>query len=393
MTFPEIIFDAWSFLVGTLVGSFANVCIHRLPRGESVVTPRSRCPACGAPISWYDNVPVVSWLLLRGRCRRCGSRISARYPMIEATVGALFFFAALFWGPTPLAASAAFLSAAGVILVVTDLQSRVLPDEVTLGTMLIGFLLAGLRDVLARSPETPFRFGGSYVAESLLGAAFGALLLLGVRAGYQAVRGVEGMGLGDVKMIAMIGAFTGPAGVLLTLFFASLAGSFVGVGLALARRVSWSRSARLPAPPADAAAAAFSIAERAGLLLDDAGRVTAAGPRWREIPGAAAVGAPLSSSGPPARPLKAFVRLARRRARGGRATEYGRLALDDGEDFFRVLAVRAMPVPGGLIVLLARADIPFGVFLAFGSWAAFVVGRAFVERFFGELSVALRLLP
>lgn len=387
MTFPEIVFDAWSLLVGTLVGSFANVCIHRLPRGQSVVTPRSRCPACGGSIAFYDNVPVVSWLLLRGRCRRCGSPISVRYPVIEATVGVLFFVAALLWGPTPLAASAAFLAAAGVILVATDLESRVLPDEVTLGTMAIGFLMAGLRDLLARSPDTPFRFGESHLAESILGAAFGAFLLLLVRAGYQAVRGVEGMGLGDVKMIAMIGAFTGPAGVLITLFFASLAGSFVGVGLALARRVSWSR---LCFPNA---AAASSVAGRAGLLLDDAGHVIAAGPRWREIPGAAPVGAPLSSSAPTTRPLQAFVRLARRRARPGRATEYGRLALDDGEDFFRVLAVRAMPVPGGLIVLLARADIPFGVFLAFGSWAAFAFGRAFVERFFGELSVALRLLP
>src|SRR5258707_14820915 len=125
-------------------------------------------------------------LFRRGWCRRCGSAISPRILFIEAGVGVCFLAAALLWGPTPVAASAALLAAAGVILVATDLESRVLPDEVTLGTMVIGFVLAGVRDALGRSPETPFRFGSSHVAEALLGAGFGALLLLGVRAGYQA---------------------------------------------------------------------------------------------------------------------------------------------------------------------------------------------------------------
>jgi leader peptidase (prepilin peptidase)/N-methyltransferase len=390
MSSLEVLFDIWFFFVGTLVGSFANVCIHRLPRSQSVVRPRSRCPACGAPIAFYDNVPIVSWLLLRGRCRHCAAAISLRYPFIEAAVGMLFLLAALFWGPTPLAASAALLSAAGVVLVATDLESRVLPDEVTLGTLAVGVLLAGLRDVLARSPENPFRLAGSHTAEAVLGAAFGAALLLGVRAAYKAVRGGEGMGLGDVKMIAMIGAFTGPAGVLLTLLFASLSGSLVGLSLALARRLSWTGARRFREAPAGSA---IPFARRAGLLVDTGGHVVAAGPRWREIPGGAGVGVPVSSSGPAARQLVAFFRLARRRARSGLGSEYGRLALDDGEDFFRVLAVRALPVPGGLLLLLSRADIPFGVVLAFGAWAAFAAGRVFLFRLFGDLPVALRLLP
>jgi leader peptidase (prepilin peptidase)/N-methyltransferase len=390
MSSVEILFDVWFFLVGTVVGSFANVCIHRLPRGESVVAPRSRCPACGRGIAFYDNVPIVSWLLLRGRCRRCGASISPRYPLIEAGVGMLFLLSALLWGPTPLAASAALLSAAGVICVATDLESRVLPDEVTLGTMATGILLAGLRDVLARSPQVPFHLVGSHVAESVLGAVFGALLLIGVRAAYHAVRAMEGLGLGDVKMIAMVGAFTGPVGALLTLFFASLAGSLVGIGLALGRRLTWARAARLSAAPRDRV---IALAERLGLLLDEGGRVAAAGPRWREIPGAAEAGASLSSSGPAAREVVAFARLARRRARAGRPSEYSRLAADDGEDFFRVLAARAVPVSGGVLVLLSRADIPFGVFLAFGSWAAFAAGRAVMSALFGDLPVMLRLLP
>ena len=386
----EILFDTWFFLVGTLVGSFANVCIHRLPRGQSIVRPRSRCPACGASISFYDNVPIVSWLVLRGRCRRCQAAISFRYPLVEAAVGMLFLVAALRWGPTPLAVSAALLSTAGVILVATDLESRVLPDEVTLGTLAAGLVLAGLRDAVERSPDVPFELATSHVAEAVAGSAFGGLLLLGVRAVYRAVRGAEGMGLGDVKMIAMIGAFTGPVGVLLTLFFASLAGSGVGLSLALVRRLSWTRAGSLRAAPPGAAA---PFAERAGLLVDPGGHVLAAGPRWREIPGAASVGALISSSGAAARELVVFFRLARRRARSGRDSEYGRLALDDGADFFRVLAVRVMPVSDGLLFLLSRADIPFGVFLAFGSWLAFAAGRSLVVRLLGNLPVALRLLP
>ncbi len=134
------------FATGAIVGSFANVCIHRLPRGASVVHPGSHCPACGAPIAFYDNVPVVSWLVLRGRCRRCGAPIDIRYPVVEMLVALLFLAAGLLYGPTLVAASAALLSAACVILAATDLEARTLPDEVTFSTLGCGVLLAALRD-------------------------------------------------------------------------------------------------------------------------------------------------------------------------------------------------------------------------------------------------------
>ena len=144
------------FATGAIVGSFANVCIHRLPRGDSVVHPGSHCPACGAPIAFYDNVPVVSWLVLRGRCRRCGAPIDTRYPAVEMLVALLFLAAGLLYGPTLVAASAALLGAGCVILAATDLEARTLPDEVTFGTLGCGLLLAALRDRAARGPDRSF---------------------------------------------------------------------------------------------------------------------------------------------------------------------------------------------------------------------------------------------
>jgi membrane protein implicated in regulation of membrane protease activity len=200
------------------------------------------------------------------------------------------------------------------------------------------------------------------------------------------------MGLGDVKMIAMIGAFVGPAGVLLTLFAASLAGT-VAAGLpALLRAEAWRRAfarARGSAPDAR------REAERRGVLLDGAARVAAAGPRWREVPGAPAEGASLSTAGAVARPLAAFARLAHRRAALGKATAFSRLPLEDEEgDFFRVLSARAEAVPGGLLVLLARVDVPFGVFLALASVVVWQWGGPVVDRISAGLPVPGRgLLP
>ena len=136
MSAVDGLFLGFFFATGAIVGSFANVCIHRLPRGASVVQPGSRCPACGAPIAFYDNVPVVSWLVLGGRCRRCRAPISARYPLVETLVALLFLAAGFLYGPTLVAASAALLAGACVILAATDLEARTLPDEVTLESAL-----------------------------------------------------------------------------------------------------------------------------------------------------------------------------------------------------------------------------------------------------------------
>jgi leader peptidase (prepilin peptidase)/N-methyltransferase len=360
----DVVILSFVFAFGAIVGSFANVCIHRMPKGESVVAPRSRCPGCGAPIAATDNVPILSWLLLRGRCRSCRAPISPRYPAVEALVGALFLAAALRHGIGPLALSGALLATAAVILTATDLETRVLPDEITLGVLALGLLLAAWRDLPAVRTGGLAAFAG-HLLPAAAGAAFGAAVVWGVGEAYRLVRGAEGMGFGDVKMIAMIGAFVGPAGVLFTLFVASAVGTVVAGVPALVRTFVW-RAAFAAARHSTARAEAE--AARRGLLVLPDGRVAAAGRRWLEIPGAATAGNALSATGPVARPVAAFVRLARRRAAVGRTTAFGRLAVEDeAGEFFRVLAARAERVPGGLLVLLSRVDVPFGVYLAVAS--------------------------
>jgi leader peptidase (prepilin peptidase)/N-methyltransferase len=391
VTLPDAVLVALFGAVGAIAGSFANVCIHRLPRGESVVHPPSRCPKCGARVAFYDNVPVLSWLVLRGRCRSCGAPISPRYPLVEAAGTAIFAGAALLWGPTPVAAGGALLALACVILVATDLETRTLPDEVTLGTLVLGLVVAAVRDRAAAAPGEPFLSAHGHLVEAALGAAAGAAFLELVRRAYAAVRGGDGMGGGDVKMLAMAGAFTGPAGVFLTLFFASLSGTAVAGGAALVRRARWALA--FAAAKRDASAAS-AFANSGGLLVGDDGRLAAAGGRWREIPGAAAIGERVAADRLTAGRLLAFVRRARVRARAGEGSASGRLPVDDGADFFRVLAGRAAPTPAGLLVLLARVDVPFGVFLAAGAVLAFAFGRPALEALFGPLSpFPSRLLP
>ncbi len=210
-------------LFGLLVGSFLNVLIHRLPREESIVHPGSHCPACGAPIRPLDNMPVLSWLLLGGRCRACGAPISARYPLVELGNGALW--AAAFWKAPSWVdfASGAFLCSACLALAWIDADVQLLPDAITLPGIAVGLLLSFLS--LQRTPR-----------QALLGAAIGAGSLYLVGWTWSKLRDVDAMGLGDVKMLGMIGAFLGSWGVFLTVFFASVLGSLVGLFLILARR-------------------------------------------------------------------------------------------------------------------------------------------------------------
>jgi leader peptidase (prepilin peptidase) / N-methyltransferase len=210
--------------VGLALGSFLNVCIHRLPAGRSIVHPGSSCPKCGSPIRWYDNVPVVSWIVLRGRCRACGVRIPLRYPLVEI-LAALVLVGLWFY----LGAGLAFLVAgpfalAMLVLFFTDYDERLLPDAVTLSGVVTGFAIAWCNPFLEGS-------SGRRMWLALSGAALGAGLLWGVGALYGRLRGVEAMGLGDVKLMAMVGAFTGPAGAVVTVFAASVVGALVGVAL------------------------------------------------------------------------------------------------------------------------------------------------------------------
>lgn len=225
------------FVFGLVVGSFLNVCIRRLPRGESVVLPASHCPACHALIKPYDNIPVVSWLLLGARCRDCKTRISALYPAVELLTGLLFLACYWAFGPTAEALKWAVFSALLVVLAITDVRERLLPDPVNFGGLGVGFALSFFTRPLDGSAAwlanrlfayPPPRPVLSFT-DALLGAAAGSGLLWVVAEGYFRLRGREGMGLGDVKMMAMAGAFLGVKRTLLTILAGSLLGSVVGL--------------------------------------------------------------------------------------------------------------------------------------------------------------------
>jgi leader peptidase (prepilin peptidase)/N-methyltransferase len=206
--------DVFLFVFGLLIGSFLNVVIHRMPRDLSIVRPRSRCPSCGTPIPATQNIPVVSWLLLRGRCASCGARISARYPAVEAGTALLFVATGRLDGvsihlPFHLAFVAILIAVALI-----DLDFQIIPDPLSIGGFALGLLHAAIAGSLR---------------EALLGAALGAGILWGIGALYFAVRRIEGMGGGDVKLAAMLGAFLGWQGILLTIFLSSFFGAVAGI--------------------------------------------------------------------------------------------------------------------------------------------------------------------
>ena len=221
------------FLFGIVIGSFLNVCISRIPEGLSIVSPGSRCPRCEAPIKPYDNIPVLGWLLLRGKCRNCRLPISPMYPMVEFLTGVLFVLTYHTFGISLAAFKFLVFGCLVIILIVTDLRVRLLPDAVNW----FGFGLAlafatrippdGGRDIrVLAHPVHPMLVG---VLEALLGAAFGSFVLWGAAALYKLVRKREGMGMGDVKMMAMVGAFLGVRSAFLTILLGTLLGSVIGL--------------------------------------------------------------------------------------------------------------------------------------------------------------------
>ena len=225
---PEPLGSIVVVALGLVLGSFLNVCIHRLPLGESIVHPRSRCPGCGTPIRAWHNVPVASWLLLRGRCASCRQPISVRYPLVEVLSALVLLALWHAYGPTPAFAIAAAFALALLVLFFTDLDHQLLPDAVTLSGFVAGMALAWINPFLGPPGEAP---SWRRVWMAGVGAALGAGVLWGIGALYSRLRGVEAMGFGDVKMMAMVGAFTGPMGVLFTLFAASIVGAVVGLAL------------------------------------------------------------------------------------------------------------------------------------------------------------------
>jgi leader peptidase (prepilin peptidase)/N-methyltransferase len=233
------------FALGLCFGSFLNVCIYRLPLGKSVVTPRSACPHCGDMIPLYHNLPVLSWLILRGKCLACKQPISPRYLAIEVLTGLLFLNCYTHFGLTLAMLKCIVLGYLLLGLIFTDAETKLLPDAMTLPGFALGILFSLVVPVddlasrimpgmvsLAMRGEISWRLWS--LSDSLLGAAVGASFLYGAAAIYLRARGVEGMGFGDVKLMAMIGAFLGTKLTVLTIFAASLAGSLFGISTILA---------------------------------------------------------------------------------------------------------------------------------------------------------------
>jgi len=240
------IIAALFFLLGIVIGSFLNVCITRIPEGVSIVSPGSRCPRCLTPIKPYDNVPILGWLWLGGKCRCCKLPISPMYPLIELLTGLLFVGCFLRFGLTAEAGKWILFSCLIVVLAITDVRVRLLPDLVTWPGFALGMILSffinvndgsgyvlGVRLLHRSLSDTTVS-----VLDAALGAAIPSLMLWAVAFLYLAVRGREGMGLGDVKMMAMMGAFLGLRGAFLTLLLSTLLGSILGILLVLSVYVS-----------------------------------------------------------------------------------------------------------------------------------------------------------
>ncbi len=214
----DLLYALYAAVLGLIVGSYLNVVVHRLPRGISTVLPRSRCPACGGAIRALDNLPLLSYLILGGRCRACGAAISWRYPAVEGLSSVSFVACALRFGLSPEALVAAFFCCLLIVLAAIDLEHLMLPDRIT---------LPGIATGIAVQPWIAWvGWRGA-----LLGAALGGAVLLVLYGGWYLLRREEGLGLGDVKMLAMVGAFLGWRGIVVTLFVGALAGSVAGLAL------------------------------------------------------------------------------------------------------------------------------------------------------------------
>jgi len=219
----EIIGIAIAAVLGAMLGSFLNVLILRLPKDESVVFPGSHCPRCQAPIAWYDNIPILSWVILGGKCRHCHESISVQYPLIELFTALLWAAAAWHYGGNLTGLTAAVLGTLLLGIAVTDARHFLIPDEYTLGGLALGLLLSA-------------RGGWDGLLQAVIGAAVGFALLYGVAVAGTKMFGKEAMGGGDIKMMAMVGTFVGWKGVLLTIFGGSLLGTLVFVPLSLKQK-------------------------------------------------------------------------------------------------------------------------------------------------------------
>jgi leader peptidase (prepilin peptidase)/N-methyltransferase len=210
----------FGFFLGTIVGSFLNVCIHRIPQGKSIIAPASHCPRCKTPIRFYDNIPLVSFIILKGRCRKCEAPISRRYPLVEFLMGLFSLMLLLRFGISTLYLIYLAFFASLTLVSFIDLPLRIIPDVISLPGIVIGLVISFLHPQMS-------------VKDSLIGVLLGGGSLYVVASVYHVITKREGMGGGDVKLLAMIGAFIGWKGVLFTILCSSFIGTVVGVTLML----------------------------------------------------------------------------------------------------------------------------------------------------------------
>ncbi len=223
----ELVYAVYFFVFGLLFGSFLNVCISRIPEGESVVSPRSKCPGCQTPIAFYDNVPILSFLLLRGKCRRCHVKISWLYPFVEFLTGLLAYFCFLkFKLPLPTLLWFLFFIAPLIVISFIDLKHYIIPDVISLPGIFFGFALHAYSSPLWKTA----------LLDSLLGVLLGGGVLFLIAWLYEVIRKQEGLGGGDVKLAAMLGAFLGWKSIFFIFFYASLTASILGLSLMLIKR-------------------------------------------------------------------------------------------------------------------------------------------------------------
>jgi len=220
----DVAFVALAALVGAVIGSFLNVCIYRLPLGKSIVWPASACESCGRELSWYENLPIVSWVALGAKCRTCKAPLSIRHPIIEAITAVMFGTAAWYYGPTILLASRLVFGCALIVLFAIDLEHHLLPNAITLPGIVVGLVFS-----VVTEPGW---------AACLVGALVGGGSLWLIAEAYYRLRHEEGLGMGDVKMLGMIGAFLGWKLVILTLVLSSVAGSVFSLAILAARKGS-----------------------------------------------------------------------------------------------------------------------------------------------------------
>ncbi len=240
------------FMVGACIGSFLNVCIHRIPRSESVIKPRSRCPECRRDIPWYDNIPLISFFALRGKCRNCGARISVRYVLVELLTAVLFYLVWIQYGWTVLTPIFLVVVSGLILATFVDFEHMIIPDRVSLGGILAGVISSAMFPELHDAVRVM-----DSVKESLIGMVVGAgsLWLVGVLGSW--IFRKDAMGLGDVKLLGAIGAFLGWQGVLFTVMISSLLGSAVGLSFIAMKRKEW--QSRIPYGPYLALAAVLWI--------------------------------------------------------------------------------------------------------------------------------------